>query len=244
MRTFSVPDISPVIGLSRNCVAHYKLNDNAATTTVIDSREFSNGTAQQNTNLIHTTGKVADALTFNGTSDYIDTNATFLSILQNSFSMNIWVYLAGYGEEMNYFFSMGALSGSGDWFAFEQQTNFTLTVKYIVDSDVVDFVADSGITTDVFYMITCVLEKLSATTINVGIYKNAVLVEESGAQTVSMGNFTGSNNLTIGAKKVGGDLFTPLAGVLDNAMIFSKALTQREVTFLYNLGYGTEGLLA
>jgi len=56
-----------------NIIVHYKMNDNAETTTVIDNKGFANGTAQQNTSALHTDGKIIGALEFNGTSDYIAT---------------------------------------------------------------------------------------------------------------------------------------------------------------------------
>jgi hypothetical protein len=72
-------------------VAHWKMNDNVASTVVLDSSGNGyNGTAQANTNTLDTTGKIAGALTFNGTTDYIDTDQTFESVFQNSFAINFW----------------------------------------------------------------------------------------------------------------------------------------------------------
>ena len=50
-------------------IAHYKMNDNLATTEVIDSMGLANGSAERNTNLLSTTGKIDNALHFNGVVD-------------------------------------------------------------------------------------------------------------------------------------------------------------------------------
>lgn len=79
-----------------NIVAHYKMNDNADNTTVLDNMGFSNGTAQQNTSALHTDGKILGALTFNGTSDYVATSA-----MDEQPSMSFWLQEAG-SEDWNF----------------------------------------------------------------------------------------------------------------------------------------------
>lgn len=56
-----------------NCVGLWRMNDNAANKTVKDSSgKGHDGTAQQNTDQLHTEGKINGALTFDGTNDYIE----------------------------------------------------------------------------------------------------------------------------------------------------------------------------
>ena len=69
-----------VADLASSCVGHWKMNDNEPNTTVVDSSGNGNyGTAQQDTNGLHTTGKIDGALTFDGSGDFIGT----LYILRN-----------------------------------------------------------------------------------------------------------------------------------------------------------------
>ena len=56
--------------LDANKVAHFKFDDNAASKVVVDEKG-TNGTAQQNTSVLHTDGRIGGALTFNGSLDYI-----------------------------------------------------------------------------------------------------------------------------------------------------------------------------
>ena len=72
-------------------IAHWLMNDNAATKTVADSGGGNyHGTAQQNTAILTTAGKLGTALAFNGTSDWIDcgTNA---ALLPDAWTLCAWV---------------------------------------------------------------------------------------------------------------------------------------------------------
>ena len=65
---YSTPELAQAAYVSNavisNPVSHYKMNDNVTSTTVIDSMGVNNGTAQQNTSVLHTTGKIDGALSF------------------------------------------------------------------------------------------------------------------------------------------------------------------------------------
>ena len=64
------------------------MNDNAASTVVLEaSGNGRNGTAQQNTITLHTTGKIDGALTFNGTSDYVNVGVA----LTGAYTKVAWV---------------------------------------------------------------------------------------------------------------------------------------------------------
>ncbi|KKN33967.1 hypothetical protein LCGC14_0798490 [marine sediment metagenome] len=75
-------------------VAHWKLDDDLATTDVIDSSgNVHHGTlvGGDNTQDVNTAGKVSDAFQFNGVDDYVGTGDPFQSTLQGSFSVSLWV---------------------------------------------------------------------------------------------------------------------------------------------------------
>lgn len=81
---------------------YYTMNDNAASTTVIDSKGISNGTSARNTSTMSVAGKLATALEFNGSSDQIDvpnvsaTNFNLISSL--SFDFLIYPHTVGGGN--------------------------------------------------------------------------------------------------------------------------------------------------
>lgn len=69
---------------------HYKMNDNDATTDIIDNISSVNATNQQNTEDVTTTGKINSALSFNGSTDYasIPYDSVFSS---NTMSVSLWI---------------------------------------------------------------------------------------------------------------------------------------------------------
>ena len=70
----------------------WHLEDNAATKNVVDSIGANNGTAKVNTNTKTTTGKIDKALTFNGTSDYVNFSSNIGNFtLANNFTIAGWV---------------------------------------------------------------------------------------------------------------------------------------------------------
>ena len=74
-------------------VAHWAMNDNVASTTILDSSGNGNdGTAQQNTEDISTAGIIDGALDFNGTSDYVDCgDGAGLDFGTGDFSICMWM---------------------------------------------------------------------------------------------------------------------------------------------------------
>jgi prepilin-type N-terminal cleavage/methylation domain-containing protein len=75
-----------------NYLGVWHMADNASNKTVVDSTGGDNGTAKANTSTKTTTGKVNGALTFNGTSDYVDLGSNVGSFaLSNNFTIAAWV---------------------------------------------------------------------------------------------------------------------------------------------------------
>ena len=75
-------------------IAHWTMNDNTDNTTVADSIGGNDGTARQNTSILHTTGQIDGALTFDGASDYIDLGSPAASdnLPADDFTVSAWIY--------------------------------------------------------------------------------------------------------------------------------------------------------
>jgi hypothetical protein len=73
----------------RPAFSHWKMNDNAASTAVIDSMGNSNGTANQNTANMTAAGQINSALNFNGTSDKVTLPTGCLG--EDSFTLAFWI---------------------------------------------------------------------------------------------------------------------------------------------------------
>jgi len=229
------------IDLTANCVAHYKMNDNAASAVVIDSQGFSNGTAQQNTNLLDTVGKVGGALTFNGASDYVETTLLATNF-QDSFSINLWCKPNdGQPVISNPLFGMGNTPQAHSCYiglTTEGRVYFSLD-----DATMQSLVLTSGILfsngTQAWNMLTFVVEETTGSTATVYLYLNGTFIANVINDNV-MDSFLGLNP-RIGRGRIGG-VYNYFAGSIDNVMIFNKALSAEEITYLYNFGLGTEAL--
>ncbi|MFA7253865.1 MAG: DUF2341 domain-containing protein [Patescibacteria group bacterium] len=73
----------------------WHMNDNAANANVADSTGVNNGTAQQNTSVLTTSGKEGGALSFNGAGDYVNVlSSASLNFGTGDFSVSGWVKLS------------------------------------------------------------------------------------------------------------------------------------------------------
>lgn len=73
-------------------VGYWKMDDNADNTTVVDSSGNGNdGEAQQNTEDLHTDGKINGALTFNGSSDYVSLSS-IAALEGNTVTISAWIW--------------------------------------------------------------------------------------------------------------------------------------------------------
>ncbi|GAG77958.1 unnamed protein product, partial [marine sediment metagenome] len=73
-----------------DCVLYWKMNDNAASTDVVETKAGRTGTAQQDTQDIDTTGVIDGALTFNGATDFVSV-ADWPELDFGAFSIGVWV---------------------------------------------------------------------------------------------------------------------------------------------------------
>jgi hypothetical protein len=80
-------------GVAAGEFAQYKLNDNAANTTVTDSGSgANNGTASTNTSNLTTTGKINQAFAFNGTTQYVNMDSIMSDIKSDTKgTISLWI---------------------------------------------------------------------------------------------------------------------------------------------------------
>lgn len=230
-----------IIDLRTACVAHYKMNDNTASATVVDSQGFSNGTAQQNTSSLFTTGKVGGALTFNGTSDYIDTGNTFQSVFQRDFSVNLW-------------FKTNDGMPPDVWYLFETYTAVDAVLITMYGGDVGADCTINGNTAPgcggiVFgdgpqdwAMVTATFHQIDETgNFCLSLYFNGSFLDDVVVDDIILANYTSSTNVHLG-HYIDSEIHYYYSGLIDNVMIFNKVLSTDEIAFLWNGGNGTEYL--
>lgn len=234
-----------VVDLTSVCIAHYKMNDNTTSTIIIDSQEYSDGDAQQNTEDLHTTGKIGGALASNGSSDYIDCNDTFESVFQSDYSIGFWVKPTDGRPD-----SQEVFCGTFD-VAIENGIEIIIhsvgLIGYSGASNNVSFSSFSSAAVfsdgqQDWHYILLVVKQTSATDTTVYLYFDGELVREKLHSGVILEDYVNPANFYIGAFNAGGSPMSFFDGPLDNVMLFNKALSQTEIDFLYYNGNGTEEL--
>lgn len=235
------------IDLTANCISQFRMNDNAASTVVVDSQGFSNATAQRNTNLFASTGKTNGALDFNGSSDYLNANTDFASVFTDSFSISLWIKtdtvdasthdICGQYTDTVATYDQCCLYHIGSFGLY-----FTYNVAGAAGIGMNDFTLTLGGWTHVIITVT----NNGGSNATGRMYANNVLIDSDTSAAMDMSGWGGNvGDFLIGqcdadtAGPIGGFEFD---GKIDNVMIFDKVLSTAERAFLYNNGGGTESL--
>ncbi len=216
--------------LTSSLVGWWKLNDNALTTTVVDSAgsntgTFGDATGDPNTNAHNTAGKINGALTFDGTDDYIDIGDV---IGARAYTKVAWVKRAD-GVNLNNIISTGNADYSHVFWA-PHTYSYKLSAGNMDTDHVQD---DDPLAVDVWYQVAVTFDPA----VELGkmvLYKNSVPVDSNS----SVPTPSSSPKTYIGRYNTGYNF----NGTIDNVMIFNRALTAEEIKYLYNGGIGLEVL--
>jgi hypothetical protein len=210
---FSTTGIDPYL------VGHWAMDDNASNTNVADSSGNANhGTAQQNTSLLNTTGKIDDALTFNGTSDFVDLGNL---IGTGAYTKIAWIKRADVSAHNN------IISGNTShafWapssYSSKLSAGHNGTWNAVQDSEPLD--------ADLWYQVAVTFDPAVGSGTMV-LYKNGTPVDIATSVPVPS---PPSTSTYIG--RFSSDYF--FSGSIDNVMIFDTALTPEEIGILYVTG--------
>jgi len=206
-------------------VGHWTMDDDAANTTVVDSSGYGNdGTARQNTSVLSTTGKSGSALTFNGSSDYINCGNDSSLDLTDNFTIAAWIKPTSFSW-------LGGIVGKYHTYP---ANSYWLRLGSVYPYNKVSFGGKTILN--------------SSSTLNANQWYFIVAMSDSGIGKIYInGNLDASSAVSISSSSdpvcIGADyLDAPryFDGVIDNVMIFNKVLSQAEIDTLYNGGLGTE----
>jgi len=227
-----------------NLICWYKMDDNADSTVVIDSCGLSNGTfngTDANTSAHHTTGKVGGALDFNGIDDYIDMNSSFQTTFQNDFAISLWVKPDD-GQPPVTRGLIGCYAGGAVGWEIAQLTVsgkgllsliYSLGYTNGLNAIPVNSLMSDG-QQDWHHIVVNIYQNGSIVTGE--IYFDGSLVATAYTPADSyMSTYSNSYNPVMGAINQYGNIQEFDKTVLDNVMIFNKALSEDEITQLYNV---------
>jgi len=230
-------------------VAQYKLDDNAASTTVVNAKGGTNGTWGHGNTSAHTAASwcsnFTTALEFDGANDYINTGQAFQTTFRDSFSISMWVQIHdGVPSGDNYFVSSSGSNGS--FFYASIIAGGGLDILYCDGSNWAEW-WQSGAVDGIFkngennwHNLVIVVESGVAIRVYVdgveieGTPDNGVVADMSG---VTMSNYTTSRNALIGAFDPGsGNPNAFFDGRMDNVAIYPRVLTAEDVAFIASCG--------
>jgi len=254
-------DSSPLFAeLSSYLVTQYKMNDKSASTTVTDTKGVNNATITQNTNLLTTTGKVGSAFKLNGVSDYINCNKGFESTFQDSFSIVVGAKINDFSVKTDQslcgFYEYNDSYTPKNLIHIQLDSNWILQGYYYSNEEGVPNFKNAQAETSSacissgyqdWHLFVMVVDNSSR---QIYLYVDGIL-QTLGTGSSKDGSFSAALDMTefalnydfyVGARNAEDVLSNNVYGILDNFMLFSKALTQAEITALYNNGSWAEDI--
>ncbi len=216
--------ITPAIGteslgsVSGDCISQWKMNDDAASTVVVDAKAANNGTAQQNTEDLTVAGKINTALSFNGTTDRINLLADGSGLsLTTAATFAFWVKLNVQGNDRLFGYT-STWAQNGQWIFFTTPTTLYFACR---NGGVVSYSTKNIDLTKTWHFIIGVWSGGAATLYVDGVAQTA--------GSVVNGNLNNSELIRLGTAAAADNL----DGQVDNTMIFNKALSQSEIDELH-----------
>ena len=227
--------------IDKDLIAHYKMNDNAANTTVTDSQENANGTfidaaGDPNTDAHTTTGKINEALTFDGSDDYINCTdwAGFQFGASQDFSVACWFKTSTTGTLKRLVSWQN--SASNPYWAVRIETSNYLRCLFRDSGGTLGSATDSiNVCDGGWHHAVATMDRDGAMKIYLdGNYR----VQDSNISDV--GDLDSDQPLVIGCRYEGSTVTQVMNGDIDDVRIYNRALTQDDITLLWNNGNGTE----
>lgn len=215
---------SPPLNSDQRTVGWWKLDENAASTTVADSSGRGNtGTAARNTNLFSIPGIFAGGLKFNGSSDYVDAgNSSSLSSV-DAISVGAWInsanpfinYSGIVVKDVQYGLLLESTTGKPSFRVYNNAGGISVMV------------ANSPIAANTWYYVVGVCSEGG----DIRIYVNGVLAATPATFSASI--WEPGENLLIGKSSVFNTYFS---GSIDDVRVYNRALTANEINEMYLAG--------
>ena len=206
------------MALIDNLIAYYKLDETSGT-VVYDSLVTFNGT--NNGATVNQSGKINTSYSFDGTNDYVSSDSNIGITGSNSRTINIWFNKNNYSADDDYLINLGYNGGgsTNTFFGFSIRSDVIYALLYANDFS-------TGVTPShsTWYMVTLTYDGT--------IVRAYVNGSASGTYTGALS--TNNAPVYLGGLNAAG-FFN---GKLDEAGVWSRALTSDEVTELYNSGNG------
>jgi hypothetical protein len=216
-----------------DCVAQWRMNDNAANTFVKDASANGNhGTAQRNTSLLATTGKFLGGLAFNGSTDLITVpSSASLNFGVTDFSGWLWFKTAYTAAAQ---ILLCKFTGAIGWeFHIEADGKLALTLGDSVGASTLTVTPLASIRDGAWHFVGFSVHRDGSTY----IYVDGTMLGPLDF-TARSGTVSTAVDLIIG--RYGPSAAYPFNGVLDNAALYCRRLTSDDFDACYDAGTSTE----
>jgi hypothetical protein len=216
-----------------NLVAQWKMNDNAANTTVSELGGTYNGVATVNTNTISVAGKIDTALSFNGNGDVVTITDPNIGAV-NNYTICFWYYPSETPSYRRPIVSYGDDAANRGWMIYHH-SNGTIGFINAIFSNVQ---TATSIPVNSWSFICA--RRLTSGWFNMDIYLNGVWSNGVAANDAAAPSAT--DDFLIGKKWANDTLGWPMwaYGRTDDVRYYNKALSATEISKIYNNGSGTD----
>ena len=183
--------------LRKNTIAQYKMNDSGSSTVV---NEFGTNGTYQDGNVVSIKGRINTALSIDGeSSSWINTNQSFASVYNASFSINIWIKPNdGQPPVVWWFFGASNIADDNIYLRF---TSTNLEFRYATAAAGSFIISEPhGFSNgqEDWHMITVSVEEVSPTTARAKLYMDGSIIHDSGIDAVTMSGWNLANFSAIG----------------------------------------------
>lgn len=228
-----------MIDLSTNCIARWKMNDDEDNNTVLDSSgnghngNFYDPGGNPYTSYHHRDGKIGGSLYFDGANDYISIPTTVHNFKGQGGNWSVALWAKRQSTAYNYLIGTDGHTG---WYIRFTSANHQTWPNHVVmkiDDGTNDEYGSAGVVNDELWHFIVMV-------VNDAEDKFLGYLDNVQTMTLTCGQVSDlTDTLSIGrVPNVSGYH----EGELDNIMIFDKALSEDEISFLWNNGLGTENL--
>jgi len=215
-------------------VAHWKCNDNAANTTVVESSNHGHtGTSQRNTNLMNAAGKINDCFDLDGINDYITVPDDVELDGWDEVTFAFWIDCT-LGGASPYILDKDDADDHGYIFVYDETNDALIGLVYYGTGSSYVTVSTTAAS----------LPHGSWTHLSIVIKRGCYWETYVNGVPDSRGDFPdypvgkSTQDLIIGADTDGNNKYT---GKLDDLRIYNRALSPDEISMLYFGDLGTEG---
>ena len=204
------------------------MNDNLATTAVLDNKGSNDGTMNVNTDTKSVEGKINKALDFDGTNDYVDVPYDSSLGITDAITISAWIKTSDNTIARQNIVDKRAASTRGNY-VLRLSSGY---LRFLFYNGGWNWLTDdtTKIENDTWYHIAITYNKE-----NIRLYVNGIEVK-SGEETLAM--IDSSSIVSIGRQRYSDDSL--FKGKIDDVRIYDTAISPYYVKLLYNNGAGTE----